>query len=356
MKSNYKIIAAIFAAASAWCANGQSVRPAAPTAEPVPAADIVFEPSPSPKTSPRRVTVSKSSQIAAGNYPVSVYGYSSRSSSDSIPPVVIQFGAKDASAIGAMEDDLAVMTHIIDRAVDRVGEDVPDALGVPLIYTSGGRSVRALYLDGFGPLVMVKVNFPVHAPGEAQPKAVERTESSEWEEAKRALYGANRETTAGSSSSAAPYDGGRVEALKKHLITALKEASNMKGVKPDESVSVTVFGSPAAAASGNGVGRVSGSRGVGVINSGAAPGRVGQPPADWPSQSTNLELVRTTLQGTVLTLRARKSDIDAAAKGGLDDEAFMKKVTVNTYSGNGYGVKSVNSWIRSSSSSAYQAR
>jgi hypothetical protein len=349
MRSTCIILIATFAATGALWAGGQPTASAAVAPKPVEEA---------PKaSSPRRVTVKPSPQLAISenNYPVAVYGYSSRTSSDSVPPVVIQFGAKDASAIDAMEEDLAVMTHIIDRAVDRVGEEVPDALGVPLVYTSGGRSVRALYLDGFGPLIMVKVNFPVHSPATTEAKTPDKQESSEWEDARLHLYGGNREISVRGSSSAVPYDAGRVEALKKQLITALKNASNMKGVKPDESVSVTVFGSPAAVAGGDafgaGVGRGGGTR---PGNSLPGGGKGGDVVYERQGASANLELARTTLQGTVLTLRAKKSDIDAASKGSLDEEAFTKKVTVSTYAGNGYGLKSVNSWVRSSSSSSYQ--
>jgi hypothetical protein len=351
MKSTYKtLIAAVLVMASGPGVYGQAktsvgIAPAAPVPEPVPKS-----------SSARRITVKPSAQVAVTeNYPVPVYGYSSRTSSDSVvPPVVIQFGAKDASAIGAMEEDLAVMTHIIDRAVDRVGEEVPDALGVPLVYTSGGRSVRALYLDGFGPLIMVKVNFPVHAPATTETKAPDKQESSEWQQAWSTLYGGKGEMSVRGSSSSAPYDAGRVEGLKKQLITAIKNASNMKGVKPEESVSVTVFGSPAAVASQNGfAGGGSGPQGGG--NSLPTQHR-GDLAHDRPGTAASLELARTTLRGTVLTMRALKSDIDAAARGSLDEDAFAKKVTVNTYSGNGYGVKSVNSWIGSSSSSSYQGR
>jgi hypothetical protein len=344
MKSTYKMImVTAFAAASVLHAHGQASTQGQALA-PVPVAD-----EPAPRSTARRVTVKPSSQLAiGGNYPAAVYGYSSSSSSDSVPPVVIQFGAKDASAIGAMEEDLAVMTHIIDRAVDRVGEDVPDALGVKLVYTSGGRSVRALYLDGFGPLIMVKVNFPVHAPTTTETKAPDKQENSEWEQVRNSLYGGSRGTmSAGGSSSGVPYDAGRVDTLKKHLITALKEASNMKGVKPEESVSVTVFGSPAAVGSESGFGEGGGRSGGNYLKPNKEDVSYQRGIA-----AANLELVRTTMQGTVLTLRAKKSDIDAAAKGSLDEDAFTKKVTVNTYPGNGYGLKSVNSWIRSSSSSS----
>jgi hypothetical protein len=284
------------------------------------------------------VTAVDQYQAAVGRFGGSSYGISARSSSDSVPPVVIQFGAKDGNAISAMEEDLSIMTHIIDRALDRMGEDgVDEKLGVPLYYTSGGRSVRAMYLDGFGPLFMVKVNFPVHASTTSAAKAPEQPENSEWEQVREQLYGGGPEVSWSGSSSAIPYDGARVDVLKKNLVRALKNASNMKGVRADEYVNVSVFGSPTATAAGTGFGIVGGA--------GAANNFANETRAD-------KRLSRASSQGTVLTLRVKKSDIEAAAKGSLDDEAFAKKIAITTYTGNGYGLTSVNSWVRKSSTSS----
>jgi hypothetical protein len=364
MKMNYKaLITVVFATASLGCAQGQSVAPAGvPGPSDAPAVGKG-----APRTTPRLrgiagqtpyaqnepVTALDQYQNAIGRFGSS-YGLSSRSSSDSVPPVVIQFGAKDGNAISAMEEDLSIMTHIIDRALDRMGEDgVDQKLGVRLYYTSGGRSVRALYLDGFGPLFMVKVNFPVHAAATTAAKAPEQPENSEWEVVKNELFGGGPEVQWSTSSSAVPYDDARVEVLKKNLLHALKNASNMKGVRADEYVNVSVFGSPALTAeSGFGTGGGGAGTANNFGNETRADKRDATAAAAWTSQrlsSRNLDQVRASLQGTVLTLRAKKSDIDAAAKGSLDDEAFAKKVAINTYTGNGYGLTSVNSWVRKSS-------
>jgi hypothetical protein len=53
-------------------------------------------------------------------------------------------------------------------------------------------------------------------------------------------------------------------------------------------------------------------------------------------------------KGTVLTLRARKADIDAFAGGKLDAEGFKAKVTTTAYAGSGTGTTSINSWIQES--------
>ena len=207
--------------------------------------------------------------------------------------------------------------------------------------------MRALYLENFGPLFMVKVNFPVHAPAAVEAKEPEKADESEWNEVRRKLRGEPDEARWTTSSSSVPYDAARVEDLKKQLVNALRNAANMKGVKPEEHVTVTVFGAPAAVSQGwqkstekpDPAPKATSGRGVGQASANRRAVNV--------DERLN-ETVRTSLQGTVLTLRIKKSDIDALGK---DAEALGKKATVNTYAGNGHGLSSVNSWIRSTSSS-----
>jgi hypothetical protein len=286
------------------------------------------------------------------------YGYvsSSKSSGSSVPPVVIQFGSKGPEAIATMEDDLAVMTHIIDGALDRMGDDVPDEkMGIKLYYTSGGKSVRALYLENFGPLFMVKVNFPVHAPTVTEAKVPDEPDDSEWNRARRDLFGFPEDTRWTGSSGGVPYEAERVEALKKQLVAALTNASNMKGVRPEEHVTVTVFGSPAATNGEATRERRSSSSGSSSSTSSSSRGQPARVAVVVErNKVTQLENARASSHGTVLTLRLKKADIDAAGKDGA--EALVKKAIVNTYAGNGHGLSSVNSWIKSSSSSGVRAR
>ena len=270
------------------------------------------------------------------------YGYvSSKSIGSSVPPVVIQFGSKKPEAIAAMEDDLAVMTHIIDGALDRMGDDVPDEkMGIKLYYASGGKSVRALYLENFGPLFMVKVSFPVHAPAATETKPAEEPDDTEWNRARRNVLGFPEDSRWTGVSGGVPYEAERVEALKKQLVAALKNASNMKGVKPEEYVTVTVFGSPAAV---DGI-VIREQKGSSSRQATASRLEVVE-----GNKVTQVESARASSHGTVLTLRLKKADIDAAGK---DPDALAKKAMVNTYAGNGHGLSSVNTWIKSSSSSS----
>src|SRR5205085_1060704 len=68
------------------------------------------------------------------------------------------------------------------------------------------------------------------------------------------------------------------------------------------------------------------------------------------------DLLRSTIQGTVLSLRVKKSDVDAFANGKLDFETFAKKAEQHSYPGNGYGITSINSWSRMGTSGSLLLR
>src|SRR5438552_686499 len=46
---------------------------------------------------------------------------------NSVPPLIVQFSKTDQNHIGLLEDDLSVMSVLMDRALERaLGEDSPD--------------------------------------------------------------------------------------------------------------------------------------------------------------------------------------------------------------------------------------
>ena len=277
------------------------------------------------------------------------------SSRETVPPLILQFTGSDANATGNMEQDLSVMTRLTEKSLERsLGEHSPSyKMGIPMLVTSSGRSVRAMYLEGFGAVFMIKVNFPLLAPPAAEEKKPERTpEDSEWERTRKELLGihepSDRFLRVGAD---VPYDAALVEALKKDLLETLKNASNIRGLKAEEFICVTVFGSP----------NVTFEKRI----ASAMPGQP-KPPAspkavarsdtkttsnlpERPGKAMNYSRPPAT-QGTVLTVRVKKSDIDAFANGKLDFKAFEKKATLNTYLGSGYDLTSVNSWSRPATS------
>jgi hypothetical protein len=313
---------------------------------------------------------------------------------DSIPPLFIEFSPATREQADTMEEDLSVMARLIDKALDQgLGEDMPPVkLNLPMLYTSSGRSVRAMYLEGFGALFMVKVNFPVVAPPKVETRPEPASTNSEWDQVKTEL----REQDEQETDRIAPtldltrgeFDASQVESLKKALLQSLKHASHIRTLKPDEFVAVSVFGSDlgevlkmnraAANASPAGIApaappasntptsntpkkkaKADANELAADFAEAPATGATARPgqPAELSAGETRLTraLVRITsksskssAQGTVLTLRVKKSDVDAFTKGQLNLETFQKKAVFNAYVGNGYGVLSVNSWAGSS--------
>lgn len=298
---------------------------------------------------------------AMGGYgAVSVYRTSS--GRESIPPVLIQFTAPDPASAQQLEDDLTIMNHLLDQALDRgLGEDAPPSrLGVPLLYTSSGRSTRAVYLEGYGPVFMIKVNLPLMGPPlPAEDKTSRPAADSEWESAKRELFGPAVDPMIGMPVAAvAPFDAEQVEALKQALIAALKNAANIRGLKDDEHVSIAVFGQPVPPPlpAENTELRDSSDQPESPAPKSSATSR-GARSSRKPASRSTATIVKAdsymatgvVQKGTVLTLRARCSDIRAAARGEIAADEFAKRVTTAVYAGSGHGMTSFNSWIQSGS-------
>jgi hypothetical protein len=260
--------------------------------------------------------------------------FSSSSKGDSIPPVMIRFSESDAKASAGLEEDLYVMARVISRTLERAeGDRVITKMNVPMLLTGSGRSVRPMYIEGLGPLFMIKVSFPLIPMPKVEEKKnpKKRGADTEWEDSRNEVF-PNVEAWVDDSDQGSNYNDEQVELLKKELVGALKLATNMRGLKPDEFVNISVFGyappvrikallTPSGADPGIGLP----ARNVVVFDKGGAANAV---------------------KGSVLTMRAKKSDIDSFASGSLDADAFKAKVTMATYFGSGVGSSSINSWIQ----------
>jgi hypothetical protein len=298
-------------------------------------------PGTSPSTSrARRTTLPPPVSLPASGYGAGTTAFSS-SKGDSIPPVMIRFSQPDPKTSAGLEEDLFVMARVISRTLDRAdGENgkVLTKMGVPMLLTGSGRSVRPMYIEGMGPLFMIKVSFPLLPPPKAEetPTRKRTAEDTEWLEAQRDVFGGTEFTSDETTVHLSNYNEEQVEMLKKELIGALKNAANMRGLAPAEFVNIAVFGqanspiySMQLPVEGESGGVKYSLNGKGYVKMAEAGG---------------------TARGTVLTLRAKKSDIDAFASGTLDAAGFKTKVNVTAYAGSGVASTSINSWIQEKSS------
>jgi hypothetical protein len=195
-----------------------------------------------------------------------------------------------------------------------------------------------MYIEGMGPLFMINVNFPLLAPPKGEEKAAGKSTvpDTEWDEAHRDVFGGTEFTSDETTVHLSNYNEEQVEMLKKELIGALKNAANIRGLAPAEFVNIAVFGQgnsatysmqlPAEGESGGAKYSVNAKGYLKVTDAGGAA------------------------KGTVLTLRAKKSDIDLFAGGKLDMDGFKAKVNVTAYAGSGVASTSINSWIQEKSS------
>ena len=233
--------------------------------------------------------------------------------------LVIRSSDLDSKSQSGLEEDLTVMSHILDKALEEKLSSQPrarKAMGIDVVFSSSSSPVRSLYLEGYGAVFFLNVGFPLLAPPKPEPKKEQPETSSTWEEARQELYGQRGEPKL-STAPGEEYDQDKVDKLKDSILESLKNGSNIRDLKADDSITVCVFG-------------VAG-----------RSGRV-QSTARRTSTPTPLESYVYVIgdgkggrtRGTVLTVRVRKSDAEAFAKGKFDLDEFRKKAKISAYSGN----------------------
>ena len=241
----------------------------------------------------------------------------------------------NASTANSLEEDLNVMARILEKAIERKSDDEgPKAMGIDVFSSSSSSGVRNLYLDGYGAVFILRVRYPLTPP----PEKTEQTKtneppSSEWTETWQDLYGSkggwdsdlskgfSREWSfsKGLGSSAEEYDADKVEKLKVALLEALKNATNIRNLRSDEKVIVAVTST---------VGSVDIKK-KRITTENRGGGRGGG--SAYSVESRDLEHRADGSAQSVLTIHAKKSDIDSFAKGKLTLEEFRKKVALTLY-------------------------
>jgi hypothetical protein len=235
-----------------------------------------------------------------------------------------------AEDVAAITQDMQVMSHIFDKIFQgpRLIEDMFRDYGK--FFGRGSRATQAIYLQGYGTLFLLEVDFPFSPP----PKSTTKEEQPEdtdsiWQQAKQEIFSPTQFTRVQPSED--KYDAEKVKELKSRLVKALKHAANIRNIKPEEWIILTVHGAdqkgsgivmyeirtkgPPVLSSSN----RSGSFNSGYGLSGGAGGGMMEPGQKQASQ------------GSVMTIRAKKSDVDDYAGGKLDFEQFNEKVQIFVY-------------------------
>ena len=225
--------------------------------------------------------------------------------------LVVRTGDADPKTQGALEEDLAVMSHILTKALDELPGGAGNGhkvMGIDVFFTSGATPLRSLYLDNYGAVFFLNVNFPLVAPPEKHTEEKQVGDSA-WEDARQELYGQHQAGGA-PGEPGEEYNPEKVDKLKDALLESLKNASNIRGLKPNEFLTIWVSGG---------------------ANSGEGRLRVVQ--ANAPGNVITTEPMAPSGRKTILTLRVTKAQIDSYASGKLPAEDFQKQARITVYTG-----------------------
>ena len=266
-------------------------------------------------------------------------------SRDSKSILVIPTGQIEIEELLTINEDMNVMSRIFanelgrQRTVSSNPEwSFTDSQWVPnyesILGRRTGNTVSSIYLQGYGALFMMEVDFPLSGPPETQENQ-EETEKEDvdevWEQTRQQIYQPQVRATTSTGRRAAErpevkYDAQQVENLKTTLIQSLKHATNIRILKPDESVILSIRGMGIFSGEGD------------IISMAAIPG-TDQIMVTLESRG---ERIMKVYKGdiseafdisspTLLVIRAKKSDIDAFVKGDMDIDQFREKVQVLSY-------------------------
>ena len=269
--------------------------------------------------------------------------------------------------------DLLVMSHILDerfrepRTIKRVFTDFGDFFG------RNNRSTETIYMQGYGVVFLMEVNFAFSPPlisEEQKDKETAEDVDPTWQRARQQIF--SPKTPMPGFSEQGP---GLVkfDQFKKELIETLKHAANIRNLTPDEWIILTVIGqgrqpgefyedyyrsaaprsrtprdrrsSRGEAEGGGMVGGMSmGMGGMGMMGGmGGMGGGMGGYGGGMMGGMGGMAGYGEMMGGmagygemglpsaTVLTIRAKKSDVGDFARGELDFEEFQEMVEIFNY-------------------------
>ncbi len=226
--------------------------------------------------------------------------------------LVVPMAKTTPEQLASLTEDLDIMAMVFDKKLKDAGIDIErrSSLFAPYANRAG-----VLHLEGYGPIFMLRVNFPL-----APPPETESTEGTDgpagdplWQQMKYQRNfgdaGWPSMVWGRSDTKVVPYEAEKVEKLKKTLIEAMAHASNIRNLGPEEKLTITIQGAQPH------LGKSDIARTEAVTYRGNV-------------------LHRTWAHGTwspnVLTIRAAKADIDGFAKGKINSDKFAEKVEVFT--------------------------
>jgi hypothetical protein len=239
-------------------------------------------------------------------------------------PHIVRTSPDTSLDLGSLAEDLRIMGHVIRASLGPAPGDAERGRGPAFPGVFRPYNVACTFIEGYGTLYTVDVPFALReTPAEGEPEPGPEAESL-WEQTRREMHtGHWTDVTVPGWRGPEAEDAALTEALVDRLVEVLREATNIRGLAPDDRITI-------AARGGAGPGVFAGpetfmGRGVGIrLKSGDSHMTV----LGEPSAGTGMG---APPDGSAMTVAARKADVDALAAGKLTPEEFRRKVTVLIY-------------------------
>jgi hypothetical protein len=240
---------------------------------------------------------------------------SANASRSTEPVLVVPSKEAEARSFDPLAEDLSIMSRIIQKSLAD-GYLLPEIsamdslimnLGMPSrnlgprLFFPASRRLKPMYLGGYGALFFLQVDFPLLPPAQKAEAAPAEKVDPVWAETRRALYKPQAAMLPDGTPPAEPYSEEKVQMLKGRLTEVMRHATNIRVLDPNEWVAIVVRGTLAPGAS----------------------------QAQYPPDNADAEPVAVCGR-TIVTLRARKADIDQFAKGQLDPAQFEQHLQFAT--------------------------
>jgi hypothetical protein len=230
--------------------------------------------------------------------------------------------------------DLNIMSRILDNKLGRAQPAIYGRYERSLAeldtllrrsLRAGATQTQAMYVQGYAAIFFIDVDFPL-SPPQAQAEKVKEGADRVWEQTKWEVTASNKdlplEYMRQQDAAARQYDKDVVEQLKTNLVKTLKHAANIRNLKPDEWVILVVVGTRP---------------GVVVAEHGDEQHRF-QYILSGPS-------TKGETSPSILTIRAKKADIDAHSADKIDYDQFRQRSQILTSRASlGSGQAQTRSW------------
>ncbi len=237
--------------------------------------------------------------------------------------------------LATITEDMSVMSRIFAKKLNQSRlttgrgswyvEDYSPYSPLPVLGRDSG-TTEAIYLEGYAALFLMKVNFPLSPlPEEKEEKETKEEDTDPlWTQMRQEIY-EPEEVDRRRRTDDRPeekYDAEKVEELKETLIKTLKHAANIRALKPDQSVILTVIGGQSQSGTRT---PTRSSYGRSSMSSSVSRGR-----SSMVRRAPRVPTVAASLLPTVLTICAKKSDIDDFAKDELSFDQFRERTKIFT--------------------------